>query len=268
MIAGMARAAIFAAAVALAAGAWAATAHKGGEVFRDCEACPEMVVIPAGSFVMGRDGRHEYEAPAHTVTIAKPFAIGRFEVTFNEWEACVKESGCAAVPDDHKWGRGRRPAINVTWDEARGFASWLSRKTGKRYRLPSEAEWEWAASAGTRTEYWWGDEVGKDLANCRDCGSQWSKKGTGPVGSFQPNPFGLFDTAGNVWEWTADCWNPSHAGAPADGSARLDGDCNSRVMRSGSWYYIAKNISSTWRFKNLAAGKSYGIGLRVARDLP
>ena len=241
---------------------------KPGQVFKDCDACPEMAVIPAGSFTMGSNGRHKYEKPAHDVTIAKAFAMGVYEVTFDEWQACFDEGGCARVPDDHKWGKGRRPVMNITWFETQPFVEWLSKKTGHTYRLPTEAEWEYAARGGTTTEFWWGDKIGVNLANCRDCKSQWSKKGSAPVGSFAPNPFGLYDVHGNEWEWLEDCWTPNYKGAPTDGSARLDGDCKSRVMRSGSWYYFSKNSRSAWRFKNDARVKSYGIGMRVVRELP
>ena len=240
---------------------------KAGNIFRDCDVCPEMVVIPPGSYTMGSNGRHKYERPAHDVTISYPFALGVYEVTFDEWQVCFDEGGCPRVPDDHKWGKGRRPVMNITWFETQPFVEWLSKKTGHTYRLPSESEWEYAARGGTTSEFWWGDEVGENLANCRDCKSQWSKKGSAPVGSFAPNPFGLYDVHGNEWEWLEDCWNPTHEGAPTDGSARLDGNCQSRVMRSGSWYYFSKNSRSAWRFKNDARVKSYGIGMRVLREI-
>ncbi len=246
----------------------AATAKKPGTVFQDCDVCPKMTVIQAGSYIMGSDGRHKIERPAHKVTITKPFAMGIYEVTFDEWQACFIDSGCARVPDDHKWGKGRRPVMNITWFETQSYLKWLSKKTGYTYRLPTEAEWEFAARGGTTTEFWWGDEVGENLANCRDCKSKWSKKGSAPVGSFSPNPYGLYDVHGNEWEWLQDCWNPSHEGAPSDGSPRLDGNCQLRVIRSGSWYYFSKNIRSAWRFKNDARVKSYGIGMRVLRELP
>ena len=254
--------------VTMAATATAGEARKPGDTFRDCLNCPEMVVLPAGAFVMGTDGRHKYERPAHRVTLDRAFALGKFEITFEEWGACFDDGGCGRMPDDHKWGRERRPVINITWNDAKTYVEWLSAKTGKTYRLPTDAEWEYAARAGTTTEFFWGDEVGKNLANCRDCGSEWSKKGSAPVGSFAPNSFGLHDMHGNIWEWIEDCWTPTHEGAPADGRARLDGDCRSRVMRSGSWYYFSKNARSAWRFKNDARIKSYGIGMRVVRDLP
>lgn len=238
------------------------------QVFKDCDVCPEMAVIPAGSYLMGSNGRHKNERPAHEVTIAKSFALGVYEVTFDEWQACFDDGGCERVPDDHKWGRGRRPVMNITWYETQPFVEWLSKKTGHTYRLPSEAEWEYAARGGTTTEFWWGQEVGENLANCRDCQSQWSKKGSAPVGSFAANPFGLYDVHGNEWEWMNDCWFPTHAGAPVDGATRFEEDCQYRTMRSGSWYYFSKNIRSAWRFRNDARVKSYGIGMRVLREMP
>lgn len=242
--------------------------HKPGDVFRDCDNCPEVVAVPAGSFVMGMDKGHKYEIPAHKVAIAKPFAIGRYEVTFDEWKVCVDEGGCDKEPDDHKWGRGRRPVVNITAADAEKFTKWLSKKTGATYRLPSEAEWEYAARAGTTTAFFWGDEPGKNRANCRDCESEWSKKSSAPVGSFPPNPWGIYDMHGNVWEWTLDCWTTNYIGAPTDGSARTDGDCTKRAMRSGSWYYFNRNVRSSWRFPIRAADNSYNFGMRVIRELP
>ena len=239
-----------------------------GTLFQDCAVCPEMIVIPAGSFMMGSDHRHKFERSSHKVTITRPFALGIYEVTFDEWQACFIEGGCAHVPDDHNWGKGRRPVMNITWFETQKYLEWLSKKTGHKYRLPTEAEWEFAARAGTTTEFWWGNQVGENLANCRDCKSLWSKKRSAPVGSFKPNPFGLYDVHGNEWEWLQDCWNPSHIGAPIDGSVRLDGNCKFRVIRSGSWYYFSKNMRSAWRSKNDVRVRSYGIGMRVLRELP
>jgi len=239
-----------------------------GQTFKDCDVCPEMVVVPAGQFTMGSNSRHKYENPARQVIITRPFAIGVYEVTFDEWEACFNEGGCTRMPDDHKWGKGRRPVMNITWHDTKPFVEWLSRKTGFSYRLPSEAEWEYAARAGTETAFWWGDEVGKNLANCRDCESKWSKKGSAPVGSFAPNPFGLYDVHGNQWEWVEDCWYPNHEEATDDGSARVEEGCRFRTMRSGSWYYFSKNMRSAWRFKNDARVKSYGISFRVLREIP
>jgi formylglycine-generating enzyme required for sulfatase activity len=164
-----------------------------------------MVVVPAGAFTLGspasevpRDGD---EGPQHPVTIPRPFVVGRHEVTFVEWDACADDGGCGGYrPDDKGWGRGDRPAMYVNWDDAKSYAAWLSRKTEKTYRLLSEAEWEYAARAGTTTRYWWGDGIGRNLANWRGCGSPWDGKQTAPVGSFPVNGFGLHDMLGNVWE--------------------------------------------------------------------
>jgi formylglycine-generating enzyme required for sulfatase activity len=254
------------AALLFAVGA-AAQDVKPGDAFRDCPECPEVVVVPAGLFVMGLNGKFPRELPQRVVKVSKPFAIGRYEVTFDEWKACHDAGACANWPDDHGWGRGRRPVVNITFDDIQTYVGWLSEKTGHRYRLPSEAEWEYVDRAGTSTEFWWGNKVGTNKANCKDCGSEWSAKGSGPVGSFEPNPFGLYDTTGNVWEWVQDCWNPDHKGAPKEASPRLTGDCRQRVMRGGSWYYFSKNSRSAWRSKNNTNVKSYGIGFRVVREL-
>ncbi len=246
--------------------------RQSGEVFRDCRQCPEIVAVPAGSFVMGSDdpgarGQFKKEIPAHRVTIKRPFAIGKFEVTFDEWRACRDDGGCQAKPNDHKWGRGRRPVVNITFANVGNYLRWITSKTGHSYRLPTEAEWEYAARAGTATAYSWGDEVGMDNANCRTCAPEISHQ-TFPVGSYKPNPFGLYDVHGNVWEWVEDCWNPNHNGAPGDGSVRLSGDCRYRVTRSGSWYYVSTNVRSAYRAKYPAKAYSYGIGFRVLRELP
>jgi len=235
---------------------------------KDCAVCPVLAIIPPGQFVMGKDGRFKNEGPARTVTIARAFAMGRFEVTFDEWQACFDEGGCGTqMPSDHGWGQGTRPIINITWFDAQGYLKWLSEKTAKTYRLPSESEWEYAARAGTQTDFWWGDQVGREKANCRNCGPKISHQSL-PVDSFKPNPWGLYNVHGNVWEWVEDCWNPTQAGAPNNAQPRLNGDCRQRVMRSGSWYYFSKNIRAPWRFKNDARVKSYGIGFRVLRELP
>ncbi len=236
--------------------------------FKDCDTCPPLAIIPPGTYIMGANSRYPSEGPAHRVTFAKPFAIGIYEVTFDEWKACFEAKACGkTMPDDHKWGRGNRPVINITWNDMQRYVRWLSGKTGKIYRLPSEAQWEYAARAGTTGTYWWGDTVGRGRANCRDCGAKISRKSE-PVDSFKPNPWGLYNVSGNVWEWVEDCWNPTHLGAPGDGSARTGGDCRQRVMRGGSWYYFSKDLRSAWRFKNDARVKSYGIGFRVLRELP
>src|SRR5262245_5246356 len=216
----------------------------GPRVFRDRlksgDEGPEMVVIPAGSFKMGdvQGGGTKDEVPVHTVKIQKPFAIGRYEVTFEEYDQFATAAN-RQLPGDQGWGRGRRPVINVSWQDAVEYGKWLSGQTGKRYRLLTEAEWEYAARGGKETAYWWGKDFVKGMANCNGCGSQWDSKQTAPVGSFKPNPFGIYDTAGNVWEWVEDCAHLSYNGAPEDGSAWKqtgDGDCGPRVMRGGSWF--------------------------------
>lgn len=241
---------------------------KPGDAFRDCETCPEMVVVPAGLFVMGLGGKIPREGPPHRVIIKKPFAIGRYEVTFDEWQACRDDGTCSIDPDDHKWGRGTRPVINVNYNHALEYIDWISTETGHQYRVPSEAEWEYAHRGGSVTAYPWGNDAGENKANCKDCGSQWSAHSTAPVGSFESNAFGLYDTFGNAYEWVADCWNPTHEGAPADGSARTDGNCDLRVMRGGSFYYFKKVGRSSYRAKNPVVVNSYWLGFRVARDLP
>lgn len=238
-----------------------------GESFRDCAQCPLMQVVAPGSFVMGDDDGYKYERPAHRVTIDYAFALGVFEVTFDEWEACAQDGACKSSPDDHGWGKGRFPIINVTYEDIGVYLDWLSNKTGHRYRLPSEAEWEYAARAGTTTAYWWGDDVGKGKANCRKCGSQWSGRGSAPVGSFDPNPWGFYDMHGNAWEWVADCWTPNHQGAPADGRVRRDGNCKTPVTRGGSWYYFPKLSRSAYRYKNARPVFSYNISFRVLREM-
>jgi formylglycine-generating enzyme required for sulfatase activity len=238
---------------------------KPGDTFRDCADCPELVVLPAGSFEMGSTS--EYENPVHRVTFAKPFAIGRHEVTFSEWDKCVDDGGCKYRPDDRGWGRGERPAVNLSWLDAKAYVSWLSQKTGKAYRLPSEAEWEYAARAGTNTAYWWGRDVGSRQANCRECNAGEPQR-TSPVGSFRPNGFGLYDTAGNVAEWMEDCWNDNYRGAPHDGTAWMSGQCRLHVLRGGAFDSQAKYLRSTSRFRYDADVRYVANGFRVVRELP
>jgi len=235
--------------------------------FKDCDVCPEMVVVPAGEFIMGTDGGDKREAPAHTVTLKKSYALSETEITFDHWEACRIDGGCKRDPDDHKWGKKGMPVINIDFQDAQDYTAWLSKKTGATYRLPNEAEWEYAAKAGTTTKYWWGDEIGEGNANCRKCGTQWSGKGSAPVASFKPNPFGLYDMNGNVWEWVADCWNPNHDGAFSDGRTRTTGNCKVRIIRGGSWYYFPKLSRAAYRFKNDVRVFSYNIGFRVLKEL-
>jgi len=236
-----------------------------GEIFRDCPDCSEMVVVPAGEFKMG-SGETVYEKPEHRVVIANPFAIGRREITFEEWDLCVASGGCKYRPDDHGWGRGSRPVTDVSWDDAKAFVNWLSQRTQKGYRLPSEAEWEYAARAGTNSQFWWGRAPVNGNANCEDCTSTPPRR-TLPTGSFRPNGFGLFDVAGNVAEWVEDCWNDSYRGAPTDGSAWTTGQCRQRGLRGGSFASKANVIRSAARFRYDQDVRYYANGFRVARDL-
>ena len=243
-----------------------------GRVFRDCAECPELVVLPAGSYTMGsrsgEKGRDSDEGPALRVRIGEPFAVGVHEVTFAEWEACRRGGGCSRNPGDGGWGRGNRPVMNVSWDDAKSYVGWLSRKTGEGYRLLSESEWEYAARGGATTRYHWGDAIGRNRANCSGCGSRSDSRKTSPVGSFSPNAYGLHDVHGNVWEWVEDCWHSSYAGAPPDGSAwTRRGDCSSRVLRGGSWYSIPEFLRSASRYGLTDGNRKYDIGFRVARTL-
>jgi len=242
-------------------------AHPAGSVFKDCSQCPEMVVIPPGTFTMGQPG-HSRRTPLHPVTIGYSFAVGRYDVTFDEWDACVADGACSGYrPDDHGWGRGRRPVINVSWDDAQLYVAWLAKKTGKHYRLLSEAEFEYVARAGATTTFWWGDSVGRGNANCSNCGSQWDSKQTSPVDSFKPNAFGVYDTAGNVTQWVEDRWNSTYDGAPRDGSAWETGDQLRRVMRSGSWYNNSGDQEASFRNADSPRVHNQKIGFRVAVTL-
>jgi formylglycine-generating enzyme required for sulfatase activity len=244
-------------------------AAKPGSDFKECAiGCPTMVVVPVGKFTMGspegEQGRFGGEGPQHEVTIAKPFAVGKTEVTFAEWDACVSAGACAKASDSG-WGHGNQPVINVSWDNAQEYIAWLSRLTGKKYRLLTEAEWEYSARAGARTAYSWGDEIGRGNANCNGCGSQWDDKRSAPVSSFKPNAFGLYDMHGNVYEWVEDAWHDRYEGAPVDGTAWLQGGDERRVVRGGSWLSFPRNIRG--RLMNSTGDRYNGLGFRLARTL-
>jgi formylglycine-generating enzyme required for sulfatase activity len=247
-------------------------ALKPKDSFRECaKHCPEMVVVPPGTFIMGvpsdEQGRVENEIPQHEVTVGNTLAISKFEVTFDEWDACVAYGDCDP-PFDGGFGRGKRPVINVSWIDAKRYVAWLSKMTGRTYRLLTEAEWEYAARAGTQTAYSWGDEIGEGNANCYGCGSEWDAKQTAPVGAFVANPFGLYDVHGNVWEWVEDCYHLNYFGAPHDGSAWLEGgDCSRRMQRGGSWVIGPEDVRSAVRFRASTIGRDDYVGLRVARTL-
>ena len=195
------------------------------------------------------------------------FALSSHEVTFAEYDRFVAATG-RDRPDDRGWGRGRRPVIDVSWEDAAAFADWLSGETGEAYRLPSEAEWEYAARAGATTSYGWGPFIGHNRANCEGCGSRWDASRTAPVGSFAANPWGLHDMHGNVWEWVADCRHADYRGAPTDGSAwTRGGDCGLRMLRGGSWYSFGLILRTAFRLWGGADVRDPYIGIRLARSL-
>lgn len=251
---------------------------------KDCPECPELVALPAGSFIMGAaqgdPEKNESEGPPHRVNVP-PVLMGRYPVTFDEWEACVRDKGCPDTPDDAGWGRGRRPVIDISWEDAQRYVGWLSRRTGKRYRLPSEAEWEYAARAGADSARFWGEDSGRAcrFANVYDTSARRSMRATwlphacddgfvntAPVGSFQPNAFGLYDVVGNVWQWTADCWEDDYSGASGEARARDTRGCAFRTMRGGSFMSDPPRARVTSRMRNDPQDKDINIGLRIARD--
>ena len=248
--------------------------YEPGETFRDCAKCPEMVVVPAGSFTMGspqsEKGRSYYEGPQHRVTFSQPFAVGKYAVTFDEWDACVADGGCNGYkPSDADWGRGKRPVVNVSWNDAQAYISWLKRKTGRDYHLLSEAQREYVTRAGTTTPFWWGSTISADQANYTHGGEAKSRYRyqTAPVDAFQPNPWGLYQVHGNVYEWTEDCWKDNYSNAPTDGSAWTSENCVSRVVRGGSWETFPRYLRSAYRDRYIAVNRSTRYGFRVARTL-
>jgi formylglycine-generating enzyme required for sulfatase activity len=226
---------------------------------------PTMAVLAGGIFRMGQNSMGGSDSgPEHEVRIP-PFLIGVFEVTFQQYDGFARATG-RPLPEAFGWGRGTRPVVAVSWSDAQAYADWLTRQTGKRYRLPSEAEWEFAARAGVRSSYPWGFSMERGKALCFDCGSQWDNRSTAPVGSFAPSAFGLYDTAGNVLEWVADCYTASYEGAPADGRARVDGGCTNRVARGGAFNKPAASMKTHVRAKFLPESRLNMLGFRVARD--
>lgn len=232
---------------------------------------PEMVRIEAGDFWMGSDPKLDPDAskdemPRRLVRITRPFAISKYEVTFDEYDVFALATG-RRLPDDVGWGRGRRPVINVSWEDARGYAKWLSERGLGHYRLPTEAEWEYVARAGTETRYWWGNDLSSNRANCNGCGSQWVGRKTASIGSFAANPFGLQDTAGNVWEWVQDCWHDNYQGAPKDSSVWGENTCDLRVVRGGSWNGGPVGVRSAARGWTPPGDRGVNIGFRLAQDI-
>jgi formylglycine-generating enzyme required for sulfatase activity len=293
------------AALALALVVAAMPAHAADDrEFTECAQCPTMVALPAGKFVMGSKaseaGHFDAEGPAHVVAL-RAFALGKYTVTNGEFQLFLQQTGYQPAPCDPRMGLswlspghglayppGRtesplEPAVCLNWNDAQAYVAWLNgtvaglpsaaRSGGAPYHLPSEAEWEYAARGGTATARWWGDEIGVGNANCNGCGSRWDGLRIAPVGSFGPNPFGLYDMLGNVWQWVADCWHEGYDGAPADGSAwTTGGDCRKRVLRGGSWSNVPVYVRSAARSRADAAGGDFDYagfaGFRVARSLP
>lgn len=244
---------------------------RAGEVFDDCDGadwCPQMVVIPAGSFVMGEPRGEDWTfydtGPPREVRVGL-FAAGKFEVTFDQWAACASRGGCSnnASPSDEGWGGGARPVINVSWSDAQEYVRWLSDVTGQTYRLLSEAEWEYAARAGTTTDYYTGSSISSSQANF----NRPPLARTQPVGAYPPNPFGLHDMPGNVWEWVQDCYVGSYSGLPTDGSAFEVERCSNRVERGGAWFNPQELVRSAARSSSPALERTYFRGFRVARTL-
>jgi len=231
---------------------------KAGSVFKECNDCPEMVVIPAGTFLMGTQDKGQDETPQHSVSI-KGFAIGRFEVTQAQWLAVMST-------DPSRFKGSRHPVENVTWDEIQEFLRRLNATTGKAYRLPSEAEWEYSARAGSQTHYHFGDKTDELSRYAWFNGNSGGT--THPVGEKLPNEFGLYDMHGNVWEWTDDCWNKDYGGAPSDGSAWSRGECGLRVLRGGSQIGGSENARSGFRNRSDRSTRGFSYGFRLARTLP
>lgn len=234
-----------------------------------------MTIIPGGIFEMGDlvgNGQDD-EKPVHLVQV-KPFRMGKTELPFSLYDQYLQATNQSPSEEkfghanDHGWGREDRPAINISWDDAQAFITWLNKASQPEqpYRLPTEAEWEYAARAGTETDYWWGSEIGTNNANCPHCGSQWDDSKTAPVASFNPNPYGLYDTAGNVWEWVQDCYEASYNDAPSDSSAVAGRGCY-RVIRGGSWYFGPRNVRVSNRNGYRANYRSNDLGFRLAQDL-
>lgn len=279
---GLAALLLFAGIISWHGGASAQT-QEIGRTFQDCDVCPVMMVVPPGSFLMGSPvserGHQTDEGPLRHVTIERAFAIGKYEVTLDEFTAFVRDTGyskagrCSASAGGGPWRNpgfresGRHPVTCVRWTDAEAYARWLSRKTGQVYRLPSESEWEYAARAGTETARYWGDRKGRGRANCDGCGSEWDNRRTSPVGSFAPNAYGLYDMLGNNWEWVEDCYSSSYAGAPRDGSPRIEGDCRDRIMRGGSWESDPRRLRAANRLKHAPDDIDNDFGFRVVREL-
>ena len=251
-----------------------------GDYMRDCVDCPDMAVIPAGRFLMGspstEQARHEAEGPVALIDISRGFAMAAREITMAQWDACVAGGGCSGyTPPAHDWGRGEQPVVSVSFDDARDYADWLSRETGRSYRLPSEAEWEYAARAGASAPFSFGFRLTPDDANYNAAYTYGGPVGTAAgravkTASFAPNAFGLYDMHGNVWEWTADCWSDSHQDADVNGASRTGangGDCTRRVLKGGAWNTGGWRLRSAHRIGKPSGVREYDNGFRVVRAL-
>jgi formylglycine-generating enzyme required for sulfatase activity len=229
--------------------------------FRDCEDCPLMAVVPAGVFAMGSNSGDKAEKPVRNVSV-KSFAIGVFELTGAEWEICYLASACSTRGS----GGGLSPVNRVSWRDAKDYLAWLSERTGITYRLPTEAEWEYAARAGTNSDYFWGDSIGVNQTNClQQCGDSYDK--TAPVGNYAANAFGLYDMHGNLYEWVEECLIEHYQGAPTDGTAAAGGDCSYRRLRGGSWSDAGNKLRSSFRGYGSVSGRYSDSGFRVVREL-
>ncbi len=238
----------------------------------------EMVVINPGSGKLGSPAfeqkRQRFENPMRETAIQYPFEVSKYEITFDDWNKCLADGGCAGhKPDDKGWGRGKRPVINISYDDTQNFISWLNRKTGETYRLLSEAEWEYVARAGQDAPFGTGYEMTAALANF-DGKAPYGSSQTGPyrrktepVGKYPPNAFGVHDMHGNVYEWVEDCWNADHSGSRGDGSPRTDGDCKYRVMKGGSWVTHGYQMRAAARVRYVTDYRYDDYGLRLARTL-
>ncbi|GAB3539735.1 hypothetical protein GCM10027343_07670 [Noviherbaspirillum agri] len=233
---------------------------------KDCPSCPTMIALPAGTFTMGSNSGDPSEKPAHRVTIGAPFAIGKYEVTVEQWNACVEAGSCSRITNGGERAP-KSPVRDVSWDDAQQYVKWLSKSTGKAYRLPTEAEWEYAARGGTSTRFWWGERMRQGTANCKECGEPWDAADPANVGTFAANPFGLHDMNGSVWEWVSDCWHTSFKGAPTNGKTWDTPNCRERAIRGGSWRDGAAYMPSSTRFKYAATVRHSQNGFRVARDM-
>ncbi len=234
--------------------------------FTECETCPTMVTLPEGRFKMGSTDGSSTEQPVRDVAVSQPFAIGKYEVTVAEWKACAAAGACKDIGPVEP-GDDKRPMQNVSWPDAEAFTAWLGETTGQRYRLPTEAEWEYAARGGKPTRFWWGDTYEDARANCSECGDDWDRKRPSAIGAYDANPFGLHDMNGGVSEWTADCWIANYRNAPKDTGAQTSPNCQQRVLRGGSWRSSQDDVTSSSRFYYDAQVRYYTNGFRVARDL-